>query len=105
MCRDKKRTVALAATYSPDSVIFDTHTHAQFYTVSDVPDSYFDNKRYIYGYVERIIDGDTIRVRHIPGYRLSRNIPEPLQKRGIVNETLSVRVYAVDTPETGKNKR
>jgi endonuclease YncB( thermonuclease family) len=77
----------------------------QFQTVNDVPDDYFTNQKYIYAFVERIIDGDTMRVRHVPGFALQRQVPEPLQTRGIANATLSVRVYGVDTPEIGKNKR
>jgi len=101
---EKEPTMAaLAATSSPDPVIFDALP--QFYTVDDVPTAFFKDQRYIYAFVERIIDGDTIRVRHVPGYGLGRSAPQPLQQRGIANETLSIRVYAVDTPETGKNKR
>jgi endonuclease YncB( thermonuclease family) len=77
----------------------------QFQTVNDVPEDYFTNQKYIYAFVERIIDGDTMRVRHVPGFSLNRQVPEPLQTRGIANATLSVRVYGVDTPEIGKNKR
>ena len=78
----------------------------QFDTANDIPADYFEKQRYIYGFVERVIDGDTIRVRHIPGYKTKRAFkPEPLQQRGIANVTLSIRIYGVDAPETGKNKR
>eukprot|EP00977_Amphora_coffeiformis_P021714 scaffold9766_cov268-Amphora_coffeaeformis.AAC.6 len=80
----------------------------QFDTANDIPADYFKEQRYIYGFVERVIDGDTIRVRHIPGYGsiLTSNAPpQPLQARGIANITLSIRIYGVDCPETGKNKR
>lgn len=68
----------------------------QFNTANDVPAEYFHEQRYIYAFVERVIDGDTIRVRHIPGYGFGIGAkPEPLdqQHRGIANVTLSVRVY------------
>lgn len=77
----------------------------QFSTADDVPSDYFSDNRYIYGFVERIIDGDTIRVRHVPGYGLRRQSTQPLQQRGIAKDTLSIRVYGIDTPEIGKNKR
>ena len=72
--------------------------------MDDVPKGYFREKRVIYGFVERVIDGDTIRVRHVPGYAFHRKKPEPLQQRGIAKDTLSIRIYAVDTPETAKSK-
>ncbi|KAL7576061.1 hypothetical protein ACA910_000845 [Epithemia clementina (nom. ined.)] len=95
--------VTSSVSTDPDPVIFDLIP--QFLTVDDVPTNYFDDRRYIYGFVERVIDGDTIRVRHIPGFGFGRKVPQPLDKRGISDETLSIRIYGVDTPETGKNKR
>lgn len=74
----------------------------QFGTVDDVPKDYFDHQRSIYAYVERVIDGDTIRVRHIPLYRFRWSQPQPLQQRGIAQDTLIVRIYGVDTPEVAK---
>ena len=76
----------------------------QFQTVDDVPKSYFSQKRSIYAFVERVIDGDTIRVRHYPLYSIRRQKGEPLQKRGIADSTLSIRFYGIDCPEIAKNK-
>ena len=78
--------------------------HSQFSTVDDVPDSYFHKHRYVYGYVERVIDGDTIRVRHRPGYGVRRQKSQPLEQRGISKDTLSIRIYGVDCPEIAKKK-
>ena len=51
---------------------------------------------------ERIIDGDTIRIRHCPT-RFS--CPEPDSKtRRIYDSTLSIRLYGVDCPELQKRK-
>lgn len=75
----------------------------QFETVDQVPKAYFDEHRSLYAYVERIIDGDTVRVRHIPAYRFRLWSPSPLQQRGIANDTLIVRIYGVDCPELAKN--
>lgn len=78
----------------------------QFSTANDVPADYFKKHRHLYGFVERVIDGDTIRIRHVPGFGWGvRSTPAPLQQRGIAKDTLSIRIYGVDTPETGKNKR
>jgi endonuclease YncB( thermonuclease family) len=76
----------------------------QFQTADDVPKDFFKNHNKIYAFVERIIDGDTIRVRHYPGYSFRRQKREPLQSRGIAHLTLSIRIYGVDTPELAKNK-
>jgi endonuclease YncB( thermonuclease family) len=75
----------------------------QFDTVNDVPKSYFTDQRTIYAYVERIIDGDTIRVRHVPFYSWTGRSPQPLTTRGIADQTLSIRIYGVDCPEIAKN--
>ena len=93
-------SVAIVA--SPSSILTPLE---QFDTVNDIPADYFSQQRYIYAYVERVIDGDTIRARHLPAYTLRRQRPEPLTQRGIANLTMSLRVYGVDTPELGKNKR
>jgi endonuclease YncB( thermonuclease family) len=51
---------------------------------------------------ERIIDGDTIRVRHCPT-RFS--CPKPDEKtRRIYDNTLSIRLYGVDSPELQKRQ-
>ncbi len=81
---------------------FDAFT--QFQTVDDVPKNYFTQQKSIYAFVERVIDGDTIRVRHYPLYSIRRQRAEPLQKRGIADSTLSIRFYGIDCPEIAKTK-
>ena len=76
----------------------------QLETVGMVPKAYFEENRSIYGFTERILDGDTIRVRHVPGYSFTNQTPEPLAKRGITDDTLLIRIYGVDCPEIAKNK-
>jgi endonuclease YncB( thermonuclease family) len=78
----------------------------RFDTVSMIPDEYFRAPHQsLYGFTERILDGDTIRIRHVPGYGINVfTAPEPLQQRGIADDTLIVRLYAVDCPETAKRK-
>jgi endonuclease YncB( thermonuclease family) len=82
----------------------------QFETVGMIPKSYFDNHNTIYGYVERIIDGDTIRVRHVPPCStilpMDDNKPKKTNGRrnGISDTTLLIRLYGVDCPEIAKNK-
>jgi endonuclease YncB( thermonuclease family) len=55
----------------------------------------------IYGKVARVIDGDTIRVRHCP---TPRTCPEPEKGEGLAESTLKIRIYGVDTPELQKKK-
>jgi endonuclease YncB( thermonuclease family) len=76
----------------------------QFQTVDNVPKDYFTQNKKIYAFVERIIDGDTFRVRHYPGYSTLYQTPEPLKTGGIADLTLKIRLYGVDTPEIAKNK-
>jgi endonuclease YncB( thermonuclease family) len=81
----------------------------RFETVGMIPKSYFHDHVSIYAFTERILDGDTIRVRHVPGYGLLPNIvrapAEPLPQRGgIADDTLIVRLYGIDCPEIAKQK-
>lgn len=77
----------------------------QFNTSDDIPREYLQQHLPFYGFVERIIDGDTIRVRHIPNFVPgSSATPEPLRSRGIADVTLKIRLYGVDTPEVAKTK-
>ena len=69
-----------------------------------IPKAAFEKQSVMYGFVERVIDGDTIRVRHLPLYsaRIWGRQPEPLQQRGISQDTLLIRLYGVDCPELKK---
>jgi endonuclease YncB( thermonuclease family) len=106
-------TVALLTVLTlPTAVVFSVTPNplARFDTVDRIPPSYFDRHLRLYAYTERVIDGDTIRVRHIPGYNWpvvgGKVPPEPKtktkKKRGIADETLILRLYGVDCPELSK---
>lgn len=74
----------------------------QFDTVADIPSSYFSDQRSIFGRVERVIDGDTVRVRHCPSrYFCDNRLQKGLPKR-IYDSTLSIRLYGIDCPELQK---
>jgi endonuclease YncB( thermonuclease family) len=76
---------------------------SQFHTVDDIPKEHFDKNKSLYAFVERVVDGDTVRVRHLPGYNWRRwKHPSPLATRGIADQTLSVRLYGIDCPELAK---
>lgn len=68
-------------------------------TAGDIPTSMYKKNKVIRGRVVKVIDGDTIRIRHTPLY--------PLFKKGeycgkLSECTVSVRLYGVDAPETAK---
>mmetsp|Transcript_20896 Transcript_20896/g.25621 ORF Transcript_20896/g.25621 Transcript_20896/m.25621 type:complete len:247 (-) Transcript_20896:495-1235(-) len=68
-------------------------------TASDIPKASFKNEKPIYGRVVKVIDGDTLRMRHLPFFPIQRSG----DYSGLLSEnTISVRVYGVDTPELGK---
>ena len=68
----------------------------QYQTAGDIPANLFRNKKVIYGKVEKIVDGDTFRVRHYPYYPLS--IGSKYEGK-LTETTMSIRIYGVDCPE------
>lgn len=85
---------------------FFSNPFVAFETVDQIPREYFDQRRSIYAFVDKVIDGDTLRVHHIPGYRswglLGSDPPQPLTSRKLSDKTLLIRLYGVDAPETAK---
>lgn len=69
----------------------------QYNTANDIPLSWYKENKVIRGRVIKIIDGDTIRVRHTPLFKKGRDCNKPISDCSI-----SVRLYAVDAPETAK---
>ena len=79
----------------------------KFETVDQIPTSYFDEHRILYGFTERVLDGDTLRVTHVPDFAFTRQQapPAPLPKqRGLADTTLKIRLYGIDCPELAKTK-
>jgi endonuclease YncB( thermonuclease family) len=105
-----RRTQLPSATQLP--LMMMTNPFQQFETVGMIPKTYFDNHITIYGYTERVIDGDTFRVRHVPGYAMllpTNSIEGSTAKvkgrrGGIADTTLLIRLYGIDCPEISKNK-
>ena len=73
----------------------------QYDTANDIPKSYFKDKNIIRGKVIKVIDGDTIRIRHTPLYPLSKGDKGCIDRK-LSECTISVRLYGVDAPETPK---
>lgn len=73
----------------------------QYNTADDIPKSATTAQKSIYGKVIKVVDGDTIRVRHLPFYPFLTKSSANYQ--GLLSEnTISVRIYGVDAPEMGK---
>ena len=72
----------------------------QFATVDDIPQEYFEIHNSIYGRVDKVIDGDTIRVAHCPTFF---TCPEHDNNK-LSDSTIKVRLYGVDSPERQKKK-
>lgn len=70
-------------------------------TANDIPQVMFQEHSIIHGRVQKVIDGDTIRIRHYP-------LPEAIQKNNeyegkLYDHTILIRLYGIDAPEIGKN--
>lgn len=68
-----------------------------FRTAADIPPSWIRDKRTLEGIVIKVIDGDTLRIRHMPHPSSSSEFDGTLSA-----ETISVRIAAVDSPEIAK---
>jgi micrococcal nuclease len=76
-----------------------------FDVVDDIPRRYFSDQSTIFGFVERVIDGDTLRVRHCPRFSScppSASSSSSVSSRRIWDSTLKLRIYGVDCPELQK---
>ncbi len=69
----------------------------QYNTANDIPPSWYKEQKVIRARVVKVIDGDTIRVRHTPLFKKGKDCKKPISDCSI-----SVRLYAVDAPETAK---
>ncbi|KAJ1451060.1 hypothetical protein M885DRAFT_530796 [Pelagophyceae sp. CCMP2097] len=78
---------------------------SRYRTVDDVPSRAFKDHSTISAVVVKVSDGDTLRVRHAPPLDFLRPAAKTKAEGGsarLADETLQVRLYAVDTPETAK---
>lgn len=70
-------------------------------TVTDIPGTMFKEHAVLYGEVLKVTDGDTYKIRHIPGNGVGKSSSSSF-KGSLKQHTLVVRIYGVDTPETAK---
>ena len=70
-----------------------------FMTANDIPKQYYKDKKMLYGQVVKVVDGDTLRMRHLPTSMSSGELPKAGKLK---DQTIMVRVAAVDSPETAK---
>jgi endonuclease YncB( thermonuclease family) len=65
----------------------------------DIPASVIKSHGSIYGRVIKVVDGDTMRIRHLPWHPF----PSSSSYTGKLSDnTISVRIYGVDAPEVAK---
>jgi endonuclease YncB( thermonuclease family) len=72
----------------------------QFHTVEYIPDSFFKQNKVIYGRVEQIVRGDTIRVMHVPGFSIANEAPLSPLEGSLETETLLIRLYGIEMPSS-----
>ena len=73
----------------------------RYETANDIPSSFYKRNKVIRGRVVKVIDGDTLRIRHTPLYPLIKG-DNDCNGRRIPECTISIRLYGVDAPETAK---
>lgn len=72
-------------------------SQGMFLTARDIPKEFYREKSSLYGQVVKVVDGDTLRLRHLPGALSSAAFDGNLK-----DQTIMVRIAAVDSPETAK---
>ena len=66
-------------------------------TAASMENKFIKQEPVIKGHVMKVIDGDTIRIRHLPTFYSSSSF-----KGNIKDHTIIIRATAVDTPEKGQ---
>ena len=103
-CNEREDTTTTSWISKPSSSVVEARISLpfrQYDTANDIPKSYFKDKKVIRGKVIKVIDGDTIRIRHTPLYPISRGEKGCIDRK-LTECTISVRLYGVDAPETPK---
>mmetsp|Transcript_29262 Transcript_29262/g.42965 ORF Transcript_29262/g.42965 Transcript_29262/m.42965 type:complete len:232 (-) Transcript_29262:132-827(-) len=89
-----------STTVVPPANSIDIMPQWRYNTAQDIPIENYKTHKVIYGKTVKVIDGDTIRIRHLPFYPLWRGGTD---FQGLLSEnTISVRAYGVDAPEIAK---
>ena len=79
----------------------------RYHTAADIPNHRFQDRDAFSVVVVKVADGDTLRARHVPALDFARGRWRPKSraeggKLKLSEETLQIRLYAVDAPETAK---
>ena len=79
----------------------------RYHTAADIPNHRFQDRDAFSVVVVKVADGDTMRARHVPALDFARGRWRPKSraeggKLKLSEETLQIRLYAVDAPETAK---
>lgn len=89
-------SLALGVSLSPPG------TFQRYHTVGEIPGRVFRAQTVLVGKVVRVMDGDTLRIRHTPLFPLLNNHPGSGR---LSEETLIIRLAGIDAPELGKGKK
>jgi endonuclease YncB( thermonuclease family) len=92
-----------------------SYMYHKYSTANDIPDSIIESHQWLYGYVEKVMDGDTLRIQHVPNVETMSLFVPPVssssisatttttnKKVSLANTTIVIRVYGIDAPETAK---
>jgi len=79
----------------------------RYHTVADIPNHRFQDHDSFSVVIVKVADGDTMRGCHVPALDFTRGRWRPKSraeggKLKLSEETLQIRLYAVDAPETAK---
>jgi endonuclease YncB( thermonuclease family) len=100
---------AFAAVFGPPTppthAITAVEDVSYYYTAKEIPESIIESHQWLYGYVVKVIDGDTLRIQHVPNvetFVVPVNNNHSATKMPLANTTIVIRVYGIDAPETAK---
>lgn len=88
-------TIGVIMSSSP-SVMKSLDSEMQIISIDDIPPFYYKEKKILTGRVSRVIDGDTVRFQHQPGW---------LSSSQLSSKSFTIRLAAIDTPEIAKPNR
>lgn len=72
----------------------------RFKNIRDIPSSFFEKQKILFGYVVKVSDGDNFHFYHLSRPRLFHHIPNRKNLK-LNKDTINVRLAGIDAPEFG----
>jgi len=88
----------MAGLVASSLIAYQLHVGPQYETANSIPNHVLKDKKEIYGKIVHVTDGDTYSFRHLPSIFSS----ESYSGRSRKQNTITIRIAAVDTPELAK---